>query len=246
MGRGTVLGMAKTFRAQVLGMAEQETRGWKMMIGGQWVEAKSGKRYTTLDPSFDAPIADMPDADARDIDATVAAAKGAFPAWSRLHVDERAKMLKGFAGSVRKLARELGLLDAVDSGNPFASMVDDAVKGAGLHDFFCGLGMEIKGQTISTPGGGLDYTRPQPFGVVARILPYNHPVSSAVGKIAAPLVAGNTVVLKPAEQTPLSALLIGKLAWKRCSRRSQKSAWASPSARKPRWGRSLRGTITTA
>jgi betaine-aldehyde dehydrogenase len=90
-------------------------------------------------------------------------------------------------------------------------MIEDAKKGASLHDFFSGLGMEMKGETIPTPGGGLDYTRPQPFGVIGRIIPFNHAISFAAGKIAPGLVAGNTVILKPADQTPLSALWMGKL-----------------------------------
>src|SRR5690606_7452248 len=108
-------------------------------------------------------------------------------------------------------AREFGMLDAIDSGNPFLAMVDDAKKGAGLHDFFAGLGMEMKGETIPTPGGGLDYTRLQPFGVVGRIIPFNHPISFGAGKLAPALIAGDTVVLQPADQTPLSALWMGKL-----------------------------------
>ena len=196
----------------VLKMAERETRGWKMMIGGEWVESASEKRYTTLNPSLDAPLSDVPDGNAEDIDRAVQAAKSAFPQWSRLHVDERAKMLRRLAEAVRGWATEFGMLDALDGGNPYLAMIEDAKKGAGLLDFFCGLGMELKGQTIPTPDGGLNFTRLQPYGVVGRILPFNHPISFASGKIAAPLVAGNTVVLKPAEQTPLTALLLGKLA----------------------------------
>jgi betaine-aldehyde dehydrogenase len=203
--------MSEISPSKVLELAQQQTQGWRMLIGGEWVESRSGKRYTSYDPSRDEPLAEVPEANAADVDAAVAAAKAAFPAWSRLHVDERAKMLLRFADAVRARAHEFGMLDALDSGNPYLAMVEDAKKGAGLHNFFCGLGMEIKGQTIPTPGGGLDYTRPEPFGVVARILPFNHPISFAVGKIAAPLVAGNTVVLKIAEQTPLSALLMGQL-----------------------------------
>lgn len=197
---------------EVLKTAEQETHGWKLMIGGEWVDAAGGRRYTTLNPSLDTPLAEVPEGDARDIERAVAAARQAFPAWSALHVDERAKVLRRFAEAVRAAAPALAMLDALDSGNPYTSMVEDVKKGAGLLDFFSGLGMEIKGETIPTPGGGLDYTRPQPYGVVGRILPFNHPISFAAGKIAAPLVAGNTVVLKPAEQTPLSALSLGKLA----------------------------------
>ncbi len=205
------MNLTDAFGAQVLQMAEQETQGWKMMIGGKWVESRSGKRYTTLNPAYDEPLADVPDGNAEDIQAAVDAGKAAFPAWSRMHVDERVKHCKAFANGVRAMAREFGMLDALDSGNPFLPMVDDAKKGASLHDFFGGLGMEIKGETIPTPGGGLDYTRPEPYGVVARIIPFNHPISFAAGKIAPGLVAGNTVILKVAEQTPLSALLMGKL-----------------------------------
>lgn len=205
------MNLTDAFGAQVLQMAEQETQGWKMMIGGKWVESRSGKRYTTLNPAYDEPLADVPDGNAEDIQAAVEAGKAAFPAWSRMHVDERVKHCKAFANGVRAMAREFGMLDALDSGNPFLPMVDDAKKGASLHDFFGGLGMEIKGETIPTPGGGLDYTRPEPYGVVARIIPFNHPISFAAGKIAPGLVAGNTVILKVAEQTPLSALLMGKL-----------------------------------
>jgi betaine-aldehyde dehydrogenase len=199
------------FGLKVLRTAEEETQGWKMMIGGKWVESRSGKRMRSMNPAYDEAIAEVPAGDAEDIQLAVDAGKAAFPAWSRMHVDERAKYCRQFAGAVRGMARELGMLDAIDSGNPFLPMVDDARKGASLHDFFSGLGMEIKGQTIPTPDGGLDYTRPQPYGVVGRIIPFNHAISFAAGKIAPALVAGNTVILKPADQTPLSALWMGKL-----------------------------------
>jgi betaine-aldehyde dehydrogenase len=200
-----------TFGLQVLRSAEDETHGWRMLIGGKWVESRSGKRMASVNPAYDEKIAEVPAGGPEDIQAAVEAGKAAFPAWSKMHVDERVKHCKQFAAAIRSRARELGMLDAIDSGNPFTAMVDDAKKGAGLHDFFCGLGMEIKGETIPTPGGGLDYTLPQPFGVVARIIPFNHPISFAAGKIAPALVAGNTVILKPADQTPLSALWMGAL-----------------------------------
>ncbi len=201
-----------SFAAQVLQQAKDETHGWKMMIGGQWVESRSGKRMPSVNPAYDEVIAEVPAGNGEDIELAVQAGQAAFPAWSKLHVDERARHCRQFANALRAQAREFGMLDAIDSGNPFLSMVEDAKKGAALHDFFAGLGMEMKGQTIPTPGGGLDYTRPQPFGVIGRIIPFNHPISFAAGKIAPALVAGNTVILKPADQTPLSALWMGKLA----------------------------------
>ncbi len=195
----------------VLKTAEEDTHGWKMMIGGEWVESRSGKRTASINPAHDEVIGSVPAGNAEDIQLAVDAGKSAFPAWSRLHVDERARHCRQFAAAVRGMARELGMLDAIDSGNAWVPMVEDAKKGASLHDFFAGLGMEMKGETIPTPGGGLDYTRPQPFGVIGRIIPFNHPISFAAGKIAPALIAGNTVVLKPADQTPLSALWMGKL-----------------------------------
>ncbi len=114
------------FALQVLKMAEQETHGWKMMIGGKWVESRSGKRYTTLNPAYDEPLADVPDGNAEDIQAAVDAGKAAFPAWRAMHVDDRVKHCKAFANAVRGMAREFGMLDAIDSGNAFLPMIDDA------------------------------------------------------------------------------------------------------------------------
>jgi betaine-aldehyde dehydrogenase len=205
------MSIADEFALQVLRNAEQDTEGWKMMIGGEWVESRSGKRMATLNPAYDEVIAEVPEGGAEDIQLAVDAGKAAFPAWSRMHVDERARQCRLFAAALRGMAREFGMLDAIDSGNAFLPMVEDAKKGASLHDYFSGLGMEMKGETIPTPGGGLDYTRPQPYGVVGRIIPFNHPISFAAGKIAPALIAGNTVILKPADQTPLSAVWMGKL-----------------------------------
>ncbi|KHF38620.1 aldehyde dehydrogenase family protein [Halalkalibacter okhensis] len=198
--------------SDLLNFAQEKTDGWKMFIGGKWVDSTSGKRFVSYDPSTNQPLAEVPEGNAEDVSKAVEVAKDAFPSWNKLHIDERGVILRRFADKIRNWAETFGMLDALDSGNPYEAMVADAKKGAGLLDFFSGLGMEIKGQTIQTPGGGLNYTRMEAFGVVGRILPFNHPISFAAGKIAAPLVAGNTVVLKPAEQTPLSALLLGKLA----------------------------------
>jgi len=203
--------LTDTFAVEVLRRAEEETQGWKMLIDNKWVDSASGQRMASINPAYDEQIAQVPAGNADDIERAVQSGKAAFPAWRDLHVDERAKYCRQFANAVRAQARELGMLDAIDSGNPFLAMVEDAKKGASLHDFFAGLGMEIKGQTIPTPGGGLDYTRPQPYGVVGRIIPFNHPISFGAGKIAPALMAGNCVVLKPADQTPLSALWLGKL-----------------------------------
>src|SRR4051812_8035604 len=100
------------FGLQVLRSAEQDTEGWKMLIGGRWVESRSGRRMVSMNPAYDEPIAHVPAADAADVALAVDAAGAAFPAWSALHVDERAKHCRKFANAVRERSRELGMLDA--------------------------------------------------------------------------------------------------------------------------------------
>ncbi len=198
--------------ADALAAGSLASAGWRMLIDGHWVESASGERFETLNPSLDEALAEVPAAGAEDVEQAVAAARRAFAPWAALDVDKRARALGELAAAIDAQAPLLGMLDALDSGNPLTAMIGDARKGASRLRYFANLGSEIKGETIPTPGGGLDYTRRQPFGVVARILPFNHPISFAAGKIAAPLIAGNTVVLKPAEQTPLSALVLASLA----------------------------------
>ncbi len=199
------------FATDVLARAEDETQGWSLTIGGRFVKPQNGGTYTTDNPSTGKDIATVSFADADDVEAAVKAGKEAFPAWRALHVDERAKVLRQFSAAVRARAEEFAILDAIDCGNPYEAMLGDVAKGAGSVDYFAGLGMEIKGETVPTPGGGLNFTRREPFGVTARILPFNHPIMFAVGKIASALITGNTVVMKLADQTPLSGLLLGKL-----------------------------------
>ncbi|HKQ00434.1 MAG TPA: aldehyde dehydrogenase family protein, partial [Actinomycetes bacterium] len=132
--------------------------------------------------------------------------------WAARQPLERAEALRAFAARVRELAPELCRIDAEDCGIPIRTMEAEVRTGASYLDYFAGLVLELKGQTIPATVGNLHYTVREPFGVVGRIIPYNHPVMFACEKIAAPLAAGNAVVLKPAEQTPLSALRLAALA----------------------------------
>lgn len=199
------------FAYDVLARAKAETQDWSLTINGEFVRPLSGGTYSTDNPSTGETIATVSFAGKDDVEAAVAAGSKAFPAWKSLHVDDRAKMLRQFAEAVRARAKEFAVLDAIDCGNPYKAMLGDVAKGASSVEYFASLGMEIKGETIPTHGGGLNYTRREPFGVTARILPFNHPIMFAVGKIASALITGNTVVLKLADQTPLSGLLLGKL-----------------------------------
>src|SRR5205814_252891 len=148
---------------------------------------------------------------AADVDAAVAAARSAFGEWRRVPPLERARMLRAIADVLRKNGNELAMIDAADCGNPYAEMVRDANAGAAQLDFYAGLVTEMKGQSIPMGPDAVNFSVREPYGVVGRIIPFNHPFMFAAGKSGAPLAAGNTVVVKPPEQAPLSALRLAEL-----------------------------------
>lgn len=182
----------------------------RMLIGGQWVGSRSSERFSTSDPATEEKICDVPLAGERDVDSTVEAATGAFAGWRKLDPFERAQKVSALANALRQHAEDLALLDAIDSGNPVTAMKGDVLMAAAIMDYFAGLAGELKGQILPGKPGMLHTIFQEPYGAVVRIIPFNHPIFFAACKIAAPLVAGNTVILKPAEQTPLSALEMGK------------------------------------
>lgn len=183
-----------------------------LYIGGQWTDAADGKRFASINPSTSEKLAEVPFAGTRDVDRAVEAAKKAFPEWSRIPLKERAACLEKFAARIREQAETLALIDSVDSGNALAGMRGDMTWTADTLDYFAGLILEIKGETFSNGPRHMNFTRRQPYGVVAKINPFNHPFRFCAEKAAAPLAAGNCVVIKGSEQAPLSSLRIGELA----------------------------------
>lgn len=184
---------------------------WRLLIGGDLAGAVSGRAFTSYDPSTGEPAATAPDAGPEDVDRAVAAARAAYPDWRARAPRERGRTLRRLADLLRDHRDELALIDAVDGGFPITNMRNDVEWGAELLEIFADWALELKGDTIPATAEHLHYTVREPFGVVARIIPFNHPIFFAAGKIAAPLLAGNTVVLKPADQTPLSALRMGEI-----------------------------------
>ena len=176
------------------------------LIGGELVGAAGGKTFPTFNPATGEKLADVPDCQARDVDRAVEAARKAYPQWRRLTPPERAVYCRRFAERLRARAEVYATLDALDSGNSLQAMRSDVATAARMNDYFAGLALELKGETIPANSQTFNFTLREPYGVVARIIPFNHPILFAGSRIAAPLVAGNTLVLKPAEQTPLSAL----------------------------------------
>src|ERR1700735_4021305 len=182
-----------------------------LYIGGQWVAPVEDKFFASINPSNMEKLAEVPSAGEADVDAAVQAAKAAFNEWSRVPIQERARCLELLAGRIEKNADELALFDAVDSGNAIIGMRGDMIWTAEWLRYCAGLVTEIKGETFSQGARHLTPPRRQPFGVVAKINPFNHPFRFCAEKAAAPLAAGNTVVIKGSEQAPLSSFRLGEL-----------------------------------
>jgi betaine-aldehyde dehydrogenase len=179
--------------------------------GGAWHEPKAGRYVDTINPGTGDSLGKVAEASAEDIDAAVAAARTAFKEWRRVLPLERAKVLRRIAEILRQNANELAMIDAADCGNPVREMVSDAMVAAAQMEFFAGFVTEMKGSSIPMGPDVVNFSVREPLGVIGRIIPFNHPFMFCAGKSAAPLAAGNTVVVKPPEQAPLSSLRLAEL-----------------------------------
>ena len=178
---------------------------------GAWHEPKAGRFVESINPGTGQSLGKVADSGADDIDAAVASAKTAFAEWRRVLPLERAKILRRIAEILRQNANELAMIDAADCGNPVKEMVSDAMIAAAQMEFFAGFVTEMKGASIPMGPDVINFSVREPLGVVGRIIPFNHPFMFCAGKSAAPLAAGNTVVVKPPEQSPLSSLRLAEL-----------------------------------
>ena len=182
-----------------------------LYIGGEWQDSSDGGTFETINPSNLEKLGDVPDATDKDIDRAVAAARSAFEEWRRVPIAERALCLEKLARRIEDHAEELALLDTVDAGNAISGMRGDMDWTAKTLRYFAGLITEIKGESSSHGPRHLNVTRRPPYGVVAKINAFNHPFRFCAEKSAAPLAAGNCVVIKGSEQAPLSTLRLGEL-----------------------------------
>ena len=179
--------------------------------GGRWHAPMSGRVAPTLNPSTGAALADVAVSSAQDVEAAVADAQRGFAEWKAVAPLERARILRQAAAILRTNADELALIDAANCGNPVHEMMRDAQVAAAQLDFFAGLVTEMKGASIPMGPDAVNFSVREPLGVVARIFPFNHPFMFAAGKSAAPLAAGNAVIVKPPDQAPLSSLRLAEL-----------------------------------
>ncbi|NJO06597.1 MAG: aldehyde dehydrogenase family protein [Chloroflexaceae bacterium] len=189
-------------------------RTHKLLIGGEWVPAASGATFETHDPATGDVLTTCASGDATDIDRAVQAARQAFPAWAATPPIERERLLHRFADLLELRRLELAQLEVLDNGKPFALAYQMEVDLAVDQMHYCaGMPTRITGETYPVSNTGFAaYTRREPLGVCGAITPWNYSLIMAVQKIGPVLACGNTLVLKPAEQTPLTALRVGELA----------------------------------
>ena len=175
-----------------------------LYYGGKWHKPRGGY-VDTCNPADGASLGPCAEADAQDVDAAARAAHQAFREWRRTKPLERAAALKKISRVLLDHAEELALLDAANCGNPVREMLGDVRVAAMQLEYFAGLATELKGETIPMGDGVVNMTVREPFGVCARIVAYNHPLMFTAGKFGSALAAGNTVIMKPPAQAPLSA-----------------------------------------
>jgi phenylacetaldehyde dehydrogenase len=192
----------------------------KMLINGKWVESASGKTFPTYDPSTGEVLARIAEGDREDIDRAVKAARAAFETgpWPSLTSSERGRMVWKLADLIEQHLQEFAELETLDNGKPLkVARAADVPLAVDLFRYMAGWATKIEGNTIPisvpyTPGAKyLAYTLREPVGVVGQIIPWNFPLLMAAWKLGPALATGCTVVIKPAEQTPLSCLLLGEL-----------------------------------
>ncbi len=193
---------------------EREIKSKKLLIDGKWVDSVSGKLFRTINPATEEEITTVAEGDKEDIDLAVAAARKAFEKgpWRKIDARDRGLILLKIMELVEKNRDELAWLDTLDNGKPISEtrnvdlpLVIDCLL------YYAGWADKIHGETIPVRGEYFNYTIREPVGVVGQIIPWNFPLLMAVWKIAPAIACGNTIVLKPAEQTPLSALKLGEI-----------------------------------
>ena len=186
-------------------------------IGGQWVPAQSGKTFDTLHPATEEVIASVAEGDAADIDAAAKAARKAFEGgdWRKMDARDRGRLIYKLADLIEAEADELAALESLDNGKPIRdAKAADLPLTIDCLRYYAGYADKIHGQTIPVRGNYFCYTRKEPVGVVGQIIPWNFPMLMVAWKWGPALAAGCTIVMKPAEQTPLTCLRLGRLAQK--------------------------------
>lgn len=185
----------------------------RMLIGGELVESASGAWMDSVSPVTEEVIGRVPAGTAEDVERAVLAAEAAWPEWAARTPMERAAVMNRFADALAARADEILRVEVADTGNTIRPMrIIDVPTAVESLRYYAGLGPDLRGQTIPASREHLHLTLHEPYGVVARIAPFNHPVMFAVARTAAALAAGNAVIVKPPETSPLSAMILAEIA----------------------------------
>ncbi len=184
----------------------------QLFINGKFVEAESGETLSSLNPHDNTLIVDVAMAGRADIDKAVAAAQAALPKWKRLAASDRGRLLLRLAEKIEEHAEELARLESLDTGHPLRdSRQLDVPRTAASYRYFGGMADKFEGSVVPVDAGFLNYVLHEPVGVVGQVVPWNFPLMFTAWKLGPALAAGNCVVMKPAEITPLSSLKIAQL-----------------------------------
>ncbi len=195
--------------------SQPAVRDTQLFIDGQWIDATSGKTFATINPATEDVIAHVAEGDAADVDAAVQAARRAFDdgPWPRMDARERGRIMLRLADLIEAEIDELSALEALDNGKPVSdARAGDIPLALDVLRYYAGWADKIHGQTIPINGNYFCYTRREPVGVAGQIIPWNFPILMVAWKWGPALAAGCTVVMKPAEQTPLTCLRLARLA----------------------------------
>jgi aldehyde dehydrogenase (NAD+) len=185
-----------------------------MLIGGKWVESDSGKKFPTLNPATGEVICQVAEGDRADVDKAVKAARKAFEEgpWPKMNASDRGRLLHRLADLLEQNKEELATLETLDNGKPYSDSLNiDLPMSIKCYRYYAGWADKIHGKTIPVDGNFFCYTRHEPVGVVGQIIPWNFPLLMQAWKWGPALATGCTIVLKPAEQTPLTALRVAEL-----------------------------------
>jgi betaine-aldehyde dehydrogenase len=193
--------------------AAKSNNTYQMFINGQFVNAESGKTRDIINPATGEIIAQVPEADATDIDKAVKAARAAFDTgeWRKSTAQDRQKLLLKIAQLMRERFEDFVELEVKDNGKPRREAEFDVDDAANCFEFYAGLATKIHGETMSVPSNSFSYVVREPIGVCAQIVPWNYPLLMAVWKFAPALAAGNCVILKPSEFTPLNVIRLAQV-----------------------------------
>ncbi|HMM41540.1 MAG TPA: aldehyde dehydrogenase family protein, partial [Thermomicrobiales bacterium] len=196
-------------------VAETKIDDYKLLIGGKMVDAASGETFDAYNPATNQPIAKVAKAGAEDVDRAVAAARKAFDEgpWARMAPSERGRVLQKIANRIRERADEIGEIESRNTGKPIARAKGEILGSAGVFEYYAGAADKFYGETLPLGGNILNTTWREPVGVAGQIVPWNFPFMMAAWKGAPALATGCTIILKPASNTPLSAVLLGEICY---------------------------------